>query len=442
MIWKKFFAKSLFFRLMASFLLMIVIISSFFIISFSLYVNNLQSQLVSNIQGKFEVTCNKYDYEFEKVTDTLYRLYTDDYFKPVLSSKKMTYLDMFHLENLMHSYISLNEGINTIFLISNNSDLVITSTGTFSMEDFFNKFYSSTSYSFGFWDKEQQKKFNYYFYNFYTPAPFVDLSDPGIYNKQLMPVAFKQNQDSDFIMVALVDMQVISSGIDGSFLQNFIILNANGAPVYTSLDPGGPVVKLAEDGGKRSRDGYFLSQDSQQNGIRYYRYLPNLEMRDMLIRMNAIIVVILCLSILISVVLSYLISRSTNNLARKIVDIMGAAAGEAPGAASQTDLQHIRSSVQTIVEQNSRYSSEIKSKDLILEDFFYRTKLKDIHVQFDESADQFTIRSNFILVCFTLHYYEFAFERAGGTDQSRDTFRIKELLGHGVKKYYSNCITF
>ena len=435
-----FSAKSMFARFMASFFLIIVIISSFHWFSYKFYMANIQKELVDNSSERLEIIANKFDNYFEQIMNALYRISGENRFMPVLSGKDPDSYEKTQIKRLIDDSKTVYPHVSNIFVINDNSDTIISSDGVFDKDGFFTKFYKSDTYDKDFWLMERGKRF---YYNIYETGIFTDSSDPSTtYSNTFLPIVFKNNAYSDFMLVALVDINAVAADNENSFLQNFYVFNQDKKsiyPVIQNTDITNQVFSSA-DTMMRTREGYLLTRSSKISGIRYAKLLTNAELAGLLTRENSLLVIIILVSIFVSLMLSYILAKRTDGLAKKIVDIIGVANHSFQNS-KRTDLKYIGSDVQKIVLQNTIYDKEIKTKDSLLEESFYNTRIKDIYLTGSDFKGKIAANDKYVLVCITLHHRE-AFMKEMKIEQSKSTFYMKELIHQIMGDRFPNSITF
>ncbi len=442
-IFPRFFkTKSMFMRLMSGFLLVLVIVTSFHLLSYKLYLKNIEKELLNNTNERMQIISNKFDNYFKQVMGTLYRIYEDEKFIPVLKGN-ISPDQRKELRELINTNQTLNESISNIFLVNTNSDIVITSEGVYNSDLFFNKIFKNSVYDKNFWIQEGKDRF---YYNFYEAGIFKDITDPAIIRSYtLMPMALKKSQYPSIILVALLNLNEFAMNNENTFLNNFYIVNEDKKPIYPVEADMEIANKAFEDFAhlKKIEGGYLFTTKSKIGAITYVKYFQSSEISNLMVGTNMILVMLILSSILISLLLSYFISRRYNNLAKSIVNLMSSSGNK--NRTFETDFQHIGSNIEKIMNQNSEYNQQLKSKDSLLDSYFLRTRIKDIYLQPDDLKNNLYIDLNnnddYILICFTLHFRS-QFHEAAGINMSKGAYYIKELIDQYLKMLYGSCTTF
>lgn len=434
--------KSMFMRLMSSFLLVLVIVASFHLVSYRLYVNNIEKELLNNSNERMEIISSKLDNFFEQTMAMLYRIYDDERFIPVLKGS-ISPEQRKDLWKLINTDKTMNESTFNIFLVSTDLEMVITSDGVYDIDLFFNKILKNPAYDKDFWFGEGKKKF---YYNFYATGVFEDITDPSIIRSYtLTPMALKKSQYPSVILVALLNLNEFATSNENTFLNDFYVLNGDRKPIYPVEADAGIVGKAFEDFQhlKKIDDGYLFTVKSKVGAITYVKHLRYSEISELMTGTNMVLGMLILTSVLLSLLLSYILSKRYNNLAKSIVNLMSRTGNK--DRTFETDFRHIGSNIEKIMNENSEYNQQLKSKDSILDAYFLRTRIKNIYIQpNDLKNDQYiglNNDGNYFLMCFTLHFRP-RFHDFTDIDASKGAYYIKELIDQHLKSLCGGCTTF
>lgn len=434
--------KSLFVRLMSGFLLVLITVTSFHLLSYRLYSNNIEKELLNNSEERMQIISTKFDNFYKQVMGMLYRIYDDEKFIPVLKNN-ISPNQRKALWELINTNKTLNESIFNIFVVNINLDMVITSEGVYDIDLFFNKIFKSSVYDKAFWFTEGKEKF---YYNFYGADIFQDITDPTITQSYtLMPVALKKSPYPSVILVALLNLNEFAANNENTFLNNFYVVNGDRKPIYPLQADTGITDNALEDFRhlKKIEGGYLLTTKSKVGAITYVKYLEYSEISKLMTGTNLILVLLILTSVFLSLLLSYFISRRYNNLAKSIVNLMSSTGGK--NGIFETDFKYIGSNIEKIVHENTEYNQQLKSKDSLLDSYFLRTRIKDIYLQSDDLKNSPYLRlnndDNYLLICFTLHFRPLFYD-VTNLNVSKGTYYIKELIDKYLKSLYGSCTTF
>lgn len=432
--------KSLFSRLMLSFLVIIFISSLLHFFSYVLYKNYIKKELINNSNQRVEVLANKLNMSFEQIQNNLLRIYMEDDFKAIANNETLSNYQEKLIIDRLSGYTNFNKNIKNIFIVRENSDLILTSEGSYDRRKFFNTFYNSGIYNEEFWLKESSKNF----YNgFYRTVDFIDSSNPNQTTKMfLMPVAFKQVNNSRFIMVALVDIDSIIKANENEFSNDFYIYNKSSEIIYAKSQNRVLDIDIQKlTGVDKQKQGYIFSNKSSIEGITYVKYMPTKDMNSLMLKVNILFVFITISTVLISLSISFIISNRFSKPVTSIIDFIENISEQRSNNNNLEEFQFIRSNIEDIITQNSNYNKEINKKNSMLESLFYFSKIKNIYMNLSEAKDQMIIEQDYILVGFRVHFKKRYYEVVN-IEASKITFSIAQLTKGYITDHISNVAVF
>lgn len=435
-----FLLNSMFSKLMASFILIILTVSSIHLLSYKVYINNISNEIEKNANERLINVVNKFDQNFEQIQKILLKIYNDDTFKLENGNVNLTpYQEKLFIDKLK-SFSYDNVYISNIFLISENSDFIVTPYGSYDKKRFFETFYYNPTFSEADWMKEIGKSFSYNYYPariFYNRSP-VSSETPEL----LMPIAFKNKDKSRFLLVALVDITSLSNSIEVNFMDNLFISKNNGELLYP-LKSDIDIKKLQLSSNKdviKAKTGYVFSHKSTGNGLTYIKLLSNTYITSQLRETYFILFMVVAFAFIVSLIISVYLVRKFNNPVKSLVDIIKKSE-LITHVESNVDLNQLKVNVEKIISQNSSFIEDINLKNSMLKDFFYQSKLKNIHWNINEMKDQFMLESNYVLIYFKIHYRE-EFCKTILNELSESSFLIKELIQRYLKSYFKEIVVF
>jgi two-component system, response regulator YesN len=432
--------KSLFSRLMFSFLIIILISSSLHFFSYVMYKNYIRKELINNSNQRVEVLANKLNMSFEQIQNNLLRIYMEDEFKAIANNENLSNFQEKLIIDRLSGYTNFNKNIKTIFILRENSDLILTSEGSYDRRKFFNTFYNSGVYNEEFWLKESRKNF----YNgFYRTVDFTDSSNPKQTTKMfLMPVAFKQVNNSRFIMVALVDIDSIIKANENEFSNDFYIYNKSDELIYIKSKDAILNIDVQKlTGVEKQKQGYIFSKKSSIEGLTYVKYMPTKDMSSLMLKVNILFIFITISAVLISLFISFIISNKFSKPVMSIINFIENISEQRKNNSNIEEFQFIRSNLEDIIIQNSNYNREINKKNSMLESLVYFSKIKNIYMNLSEVKDQMRIEQDYILIGFRVHFKKSYYEHVN-METSKITFSIAQLTKGYISEYISNAAVF
>lgn len=428
--------KSIFSILMSSFLLIICISLIFHFFAYKLYTGYIEKEMINNSYQRMEVLANKLDSSFEQVQSLLLKIYMDDEFKPLSENKQLSPYEEKSIIDTLRSYANFNSNITNIFVLSERSNFVMTADGSYDKRKFFNTFYNNPIYNEEFWLKESKKNF---YTNYYRADKFKDHSNT--YNTsgtRLMPIVLKQSNYSTFIIVALVNVDSIIFSNENEFLNDFYIYNNANNSIYFTTE------ELTFDNFNKlgdSKQGYTFTRTSRTQKITYAKFLSNAEIKKLLIKINVVFILMVLGSIGFGLLVSIIISKKVNNPVEKIIKAIEGKYNQSPDEGMVDDLQFIGNGIQQMMSENMGYNKELSLKNSLLETFFYQSKGRDVYMYFNELKEQLTVKEDFGLICFKVHFKD-KYCNEIGIESNKITFYLMELIKIYMKDYCKNSTAF
>lgn len=438
--------RSVFSRLMASFVLIILILSAYNFALYAFYIRNIEREIIVNAGERLDGLSGKLDDYLKNALSVFLKMYADERLELLWREGRLSPYQAMRVVERLIGYREFIPHTVELFIMTEKTDFILSSSGTYPKHRFFLQFYRNAVYSEEFWIEQQKRPFTF---NVYETGSFDYFSFPHISSAQLlMPLVFKRGSGADFIIVALVDAYRAARSMDASFTDGFsIIRNDNSGrvlfPFRNAPDDFLPLPARISPGEsfKKIQDGYLFSRTSSIAGLSYLKFLPNAEIKSQLARTSSIFVFVVAFAVLLSFAVSALTALRFNRVIQKIIHLLHGSQHADVDLPGTSDLQYVRAGIQKIMLQNETYSKELDKKNSLLQAFLYRSRMKDVHVHISELMEHLTIRSSYALVCFKIHYRPGHYAHIGG-DSGKSTLLIKELVQMYLKDFFRNATTF
>lgn len=434
----------MFSKLMLSFLIIILIVSIFYLYSFRFFINIIENEISQKTNERFDNLVIKYDEYFKQIKIFLSGVYNDKALAPIIMGQKVTAFDQMNIINKLKEYKSKNDYlkyVKTVFIVTKNaSDTIIELNSTYSKNDFYNVFFKNDIYNEAFWLKQMKKDFSYKIFpagKYYNTS----VNEPG--NSFLMPVVLKKLKNSDFLIIALADIKQFNSANSAEYKDIFHICNSEGQllyPLSSSIDTKHTNINKASTFRKTDL-GYMFIRKSNTCSLKYFELIPNAKLQNQLNKVNSLFRFIVIISFMISIIISVLIVIRFNNPVKQIARIISSSNDSLEKETNAVSLNYISENINKIVNENASYQEDIINKNSLLESFLYQAKIKDIYIHISRAKNKFSIRNNYFLMCFKIHFRKYFHERMK-VDTSKATFFLKELIQANINKYYNGSITF
>ncbi|MBO0991650.1 helix-turn-helix domain-containing protein [Bacillus sp. SD088] len=380
---QRFNRKSIFFKLFSSFMVVILLFISFTLLSFSYFKRAIQQEIIVYNTNNLIRTTKDFEHHFNKAYNSMTRFYLQDDLK-ALSNEDLDYAaanqiikDLFNLQTDDSLYF------DNLLLWDRNHNMVFGQDRGASPNKVFADFYSSDAYPYEFW-KTQFKDLNGT--KFYQTATFTKDDPVFRKSKNVMPIVVKNKLMPDIIMIGFLDIDRMIDDFHQSINHHFLILDDEGVPLFTSSsiqDGSIPSLPADKDWVKTDKNYYFYSKGLEHE-FTYVNVIPAANILSHISKMNITLTIILFVTLLIAISVSYFFTKKFNNPVRRIFELMK------PSNESSLSLKHInefeliQEHVQLLLEANKEIHEDLTEKRTLLRYYAYINMMKKMHADFQE----------------------------------------------------------
>lgn len=436
--------KSMFSKLITGFIVVILVISSFQMAANYIYTRNMEREITNNVSEKFNNTVNEFEQYFSGIESKLLKDFYLEFFSYLRSPKYLDDKDQVMIDKLQKYLVNHNYLQDFVVLID-KFDYVLTTEGTYYKKKFFDIFNKNAFYTEKFWMGEMQKDFTY---KIYPADEFKVYTGIKEYKQRYsMPIALKNNRNSNYILIAYIDIRNFSNDLVPAFMDDFNIYSNNGELIYPEKDKANEII-FQEIAGKddapsflKLNNGYLFTRKSNRNSLIYCKYYPNTAVVQQILETNRLFTLIILLSIIISLALSVYIVRKFNNPVKQIYRLIRDSINVTGSDRDIVDLKNIKEGVVGIIDRNTSYLKDINEKNSMLEHYFYQARLKNIILQADEPGLSSSESDSYAIILIKIHYRDVYYENIS-KNISKGSNNLKELIQLYMCEQFGNAITF
>ncbi|CAG7644228.1 helix-turn-helix domain-containing protein [Paenibacillus allorhizosphaerae] len=439
-------SRSLFFKLLTSFIVIIVLLVSFNFVSYRFFLTNIQGEIIKNNSLNLNATVNNYEKHLNLVRNLGLSLYFNDK-APILSSGQAdgTFYDVVYQvrkdlqQMLQNPLLFLN---NMIYFFSDRS-VVIEKDGSSSTEAMFTKFYKSDQYTPDFWKAEIGKPLSF---KVYPSATFVEQGlENQVVKGTFMPLLIKNSYNSQFAIIAFLDSAKLYDAFFQPSLGNrFFISNSDGQLLFSA---SGETDSLSfpslpdHQGFVKKGNNYYFYQKGVESGFTYLSIIPNERIASQIVRMNILLAMLLVAAIVISIGVSIVFSLKVNNPIANIVRSIQQLNFSASPRSRIKEFDLISDQLSDMFKRNQDINTDLNQKNSFLKYYAYINKIKMIHTQMGDGKLQPEPNKPFMLVLFQLSFLQ-RFQEELEVEQNRASYYIREFIQSHFAEYYKDCLTF
>ncbi|WP_164545451.1 helix-turn-helix domain-containing protein [Paenibacillus albus] len=400
--------RSIFAKIMLSFIAIIFLFVSFNLVSLALFRQSIHKEIITYNDSNLAHTTYGMEKYFDLLNNSLVGLYLDRNLGDLQKSK--------------HYYLTAGEVIDDIQKLTFNSQLYLKNVLVYDvkhrfvldnsrgnrLDAMFSEHYVSRSHAPGFWQQEltasgsDSKLYPVDSFRSST-APQTDTN-----TERVLPYLFRSKLYSDYEFLAFIDVDSFYRDYHQSINNNFYMLSPQGEVLYSSgLTASEPLpeLKSGKDWVKQSGNYYFY-QTGKTSGLTYVNIIPASSISNRLLRLNVTLIVLLFISVAISAALSVLFSKRFNNPVRKIVEsIRGLNENKELTRGSANEFELIHANIGHMIKVNQEAMRSIQHKQSHLRNYSLMNLLKRIRIEYQESDAAYEADSRpFRFILFQLNF--------------------------------------
>lgn len=383
---------SLFFALSASFIGIIALLVSFNLLTYMYFRQNVRAELIRSTSLNLNTTVTNYEKHFQQLKIYLMNYLFRSDTQTVAESRERPDYEMFRKvqADLQSAFINPILYIDNIIYYFRDKELLIDKNGTRDPRTMFSKLYVSATYQPPFWNEEMDKRQSFHIY---SEEPFREqtaFAQTSLGN--LLPVLAKKEYDNQFAFIALLD----ASSMFAEFHQPvenewFAIFDPQGRLVFAAGDRSAESDSIFGEwtgqGYKEFGDTLYLYQRAKDSGYLYVDKIPIHHITEPIKRLNLIFVMIVVMSLLLSLTLSFLVARRFQNPLKGLVQaIEDLGSRPAPRQSRIKEFNVLFHKVQDLFHSHHHIHRDLDAKNSLLQHYAYISRLKMI------SADVANIR--------------------------------------------------
>ena len=224
---------SMFSKLVTGFIVVILVISSFQLMTNYIYTRNMEREISNNVSEKFNNTVNEFEQYFSEIESKLLKDFYLEFYNYLKSPKYLDDKDIVMIDKLQ-KYMVNHKYLQDFVVLIDKFDYVLTTEGTYYKKKYFDTFNKNGIYTEKFWMGEMQKEFTY---KIYPTDEFEVYTGINKYKKRYsIPIVLKNNKNSKYILIAFIDIRNFSNDLVPNFMEDFEIYNNSRELIYSEKD--------------------------------------------------------------------------------------------------------------------------------------------------------------------------------------------------------------
>ncbi|WP_213585984.1 AraC family transcriptional regulator [Paenibacillus sp. J2TS4] len=437
---------SLFFKLLTSFMTIILLLVSFNVISYQFFLSNIQEEIIKNNRLNMSATAENIEKHIKLVKNMGFGMYFNDKAQILIRSSDQINYDIVYQvrKDLQHTLNTSNLYLNNIIYYLVDSGLIIEKDGTTTADKMFSKFYASGQYSLDFWQQELDKPF---IFKVYPVAPFVEYNlENEVPKGQLIPVLIKNRYNSSFVILALLDAEpLFQSFHQAGQDEKFYMVDDQGLTLYSNTEEPSDGITLIEPAIHQTyfKKGsyYYFYQRGEESGYGYWSIIPYEKISAQIVRLNVILIALLALAIVIGLSTSIFFTRKFNHPLTRIIRSIEQLQFSAAPRSQIREYDWISDKLSDLMEKNKTINADLSNKNSLLTYYAYIDKLKSIETQVKDIKLPLDKNRPFQLVLFQLTFRELV-TRELDIAPNRAAYFIREFIHSEFSRAFKEAFTF
>ncbi|MCU6796090.1 AraC family transcriptional regulator [Paenibacillus sp. WQ 127069] len=441
-------SRSLFNKLLFSFLVIILLFTTFNFVSYAFFRNNLYDEIIRYNTLNLNHTVDNYENHLHLLQTTLLsELFSTSAIALESSRDQPSYSTVVDLNNELRVMMG-NEPLflDNVIVQFQNLKIAVDKNGSHQSADLFDKYYESQLYTKEFWRAEALKPFSF---QLYPAAEFSQkkVFDPSPGQQQLLPIMVKKSGSSNTTILAFLDASKALKKFHQSINSNFLILDSSGKVIYnvgdTSLLDNLPDFSKSDSLFIKHEKNLYFYKASPESGLIYVNIVPEQSISQQTTQMNVILISLLVIAIIISVGTSIFFSMKFNNPLKRIVQSVTELNASAPPTFQIREFNIISQRLAQLAQSDRNAKADLSHKDSLLQYYSFINKIKNIQTHSDvpqeEKPDM--LEKPFVMTAFQLTYKE-DFEGVTEFGKDKASYYVKEFIQMTMLKEYENSLTF
>ena len=428
-----------FVKLLAWFVLVVFVLSSAFFASRILNERNIRLLTVEKMESNFENGAENASKMLSQIKYSMSELSVK--FAGAQEFENGTYIDKNSIRADMRSVLvdrrqnEFSKYLTTVFIIDEKKQgYVYELTGTYTNDVFFNQYYVSETYTNEFWRSQMSESESFAIYPSYV---FSTAKEAKRIDIELIPVTYKPQDGSRYVIVALLDAAAIEEEYGFTAL-----FDDDGNSIYVSKKAKGIDKTVLLSGKTGRREGNFFKSVDEQNGVQLVGFVSNAEVNSLAgstgIVGGIVYALLLIVSLGVSVYASLRYSMKIKAVSDELVKHPAVLSKYKTGIQSIVD---INDAIKLVLTHDLKASAEGTGKESVLDALFLQSRVRDVYVDVEAMEEKVDVSNSFYMIYFRVNYKR-DFENHIDHDAGKATFFLMQLIEMYLETWGIRATTF
>ncbi|MDQ0902160.1 MULTISPECIES: AraC family transcriptional regulator [unclassified Paenibacillus] len=445
--WPIFNRQTLVFKIFISFLVIILLFSSFNLLSVHLFGKGVQKEIIQYNRLMLKNTAERYQTHFERMKTILFDLYSDEYvvaFNRQLLRKSPLDIEFSSATEFMKPLRAQAYNpmlyLHNVLIHFNTPSIVFEKEGSVEADMLFSQFYVSEDYPLSFWENNLRDSRNY---RLHAEETFTVSTLNSALELQLIPFSFRVPA-SNYQVIALLDANLMREAYYGEEdNRQFMILEKNGSLLYSTSGRLAatdiPKFNDSEDY-ILSGDYYFFRDTPAESSLTYVTAVPYSNIATRVRTATLTLILISGAAIIIGILASVFFSRKINRPVKDMVTLLlRRDSGKLKSTIHEFDLIH--QNIRDLMLEKEATLKDLIDKRSLLTSFGYINKLKAIMSDINDWKDIAEMNEPFFIVLYQLHFKMLSVENSQ-MKTDRMAYYIQEYINVVMSESVPSSHTF
>lgn len=308
-------------------------------------------------------------------------------------------------------------------------------TGTLPADVFFNQYYVNEVYTNEFWISSLSSGDAF---SVFPARTFSTAREAKRVDTTLLPVAYKPQNESRYIIVMMLDMEAMSDWFGFSGL-----ISENGELLYVS-DVAASVNKelLLSEGTKTDREHILRFFDNQNGDVEVFKVVSKTELRRVKGNTGLVSIAVFFAFLILAVILAVVIALRYAGMAKTIVDEMSANINvKAKFENGIKNHSQLLEGIRLLTSHDIRTVVENNNKESVLDSLFLQSRMRDVYVGIDDIEENVDVTRSFFMMYLRVNYKQ-GIDKYIGEDSGKATFFLKQLIEMYLETWGVKATTF
>ncbi|SDE45015.1 Helix-turn-helix domain-containing protein [Paenibacillus sp. UNCCL117] len=421
-------SNSLFIRLLAGFLCIVVLLASLTVYAISVSKQNIRKEVEKYNTLMLETTRDSYEKHFELIKKQMFLFLFNDDVQRYQRSPNSAILPTI-VKDISTWVANPFLFIDNIVFHSKPDGLIIERGTSTNADSMFGVFYASKEYPLEFWKRQFDETYAVRIFPATAITNYTNRLSPQELGDKL-PIIFRNSNSPNIYMAVFLDLDKMYQAFHQSLYDDFIVYDDQGQTIYKSANRepflSYEELRANENGDAFIRDEkYYFVKQGQGTGFSYVYRVP-VEQIASQTRLNITLIGAVVAAITLSIVFAFLFSAQINNPLKKMIESIRHRNDKAPHRSS--------------IKEFNIISDEIHVNQLIRQQLSFINRLKAIRSNDQDSINLDFTNKTFVFVLYQIKPFQ--------TDESMQAlfqkwlYYIKTFIDSKLNPAYPDSLTF